>query len=238
MNESRGDGQGSERAGGGPVEEGELHGRKRDAAGRTETGDTTRRLLDAGRELFAEHGLKGTSVRALTAAAGANLGAVTYHFQSKDALYIRVLEEVLRPIRDRVESLMDLPDPAPRRLELFVRGFFQHLRDNPDTPRFFVQEVVLGKEPAPPILDTVRAVVTTLTAIVREGQEEGSIREGDPVLMALSTLSQPIYLTVMTGVLNRGELWVGGFPQPRSSAEDHAVEFVLGSLLARREEHE
>jgi AcrR family transcriptional regulator len=167
-----------------------------------------------------------------------NLGAVTYHVHSKDELYVRVLEEVLGPIRDRIGALTDLPVPAPKRLELFVRGFFQHLRENPDTPRFFVQEVVLGEDPAPPILDTVRAVVTTLTSIVRQGQEEGSIREGDPVLMALSTLSQPIYLSVMTRVLDRDEFPAGGLLQPRLSAEDHAVEFVLGSLLARREEQE
>jgi hypothetical protein len=64
----------------------------------------------------------------------------------------------------------------------------------------------------------------------------GTIREGDPVLMALSTLSQPIYLSIMPPVLDRDELMKAGVPQPRLSPEDHAVEFVLRSLVAREED--
>jgi AcrR family transcriptional regulator len=54
-------------------------------------GQTTERLLDAAEALFAERGLDAVSVRAVNAAAGANVAAVHYHFGSKEALVEAVL---------------------------------------------------------------------------------------------------------------------------------------------------
>ncbi|MFH1764625.1 MAG: TetR/AcrR family transcriptional regulator [Gemmatimonadota bacterium] len=200
--------------------------------------DTRQRLIDAGRKLIATRGFEGTSVRALTEEAGANLGAVTYHFGSKEKLYQAVLEEVVAPFRQQVQMLRDMPLPALQRVEYFIRGMFQHLRENRDMPRFMVQEIVLGDHPAPQIIESIKVVAPVLIGIIQEGQVAGTIRKGDPVLMALSTLSQPIYLSIMPPVLANEELRKAGVPQPRVSPEDHAVEFVLRSLEAREEENE
>ncbi|MFL6529487.1 MAG: TetR family transcriptional regulator, partial [Chthoniobacterales bacterium] len=43
-------------------------------------------VLDAAERLFASHGFEATSLRAITSEAQANLGAVNYHFASKDEL--------------------------------------------------------------------------------------------------------------------------------------------------------
>ncbi|TFH66098.1 MAG: TetR/AcrR family transcriptional regulator [Gemmatimonadales bacterium] len=200
--------------------------------------DTRQRLIDAGRKLIATRGFEGTSVRALTEEAGANLGAVTYHSGSKEKLYQAVLEEVVAPFRQQVQMLRDMPLPALQRVEYFIRGMFQHLRENPDMPRFMVQEIVLGDHPAAQILESIKVVAPIFVEIIQEGQRAGTIRRGDPVLMALSTLSQPIYLSIMPPVLANKELREAGVPQPRVSPEDHAVDFVLRSLEAREEEHE
>jgi AcrR family transcriptional regulator len=50
--------------------------------------DTATRLLDAAEDLFGRHGFDGVGMRALADAAGVNLGAATYHFGSKEALYL------------------------------------------------------------------------------------------------------------------------------------------------------
>ena len=197
--------------------------------------DTRQRLIDAGRKLLATGGFDGTSIRALTDEAGANLGAVTYHFESKEKLYQAVLEEVLGPVQEHLEMLKRMPVSAPQRLEFFIRGMFQHLRENPEMPRFMVQEIVLGENPSPEILKMVRTVVTVLTGIIQEGQAVGTIRQGDSALMALSTLSQPIYLSIMPPILGNEEMKKAGVPQPRISPEDHAVDFVMSSLLVREE---
>jgi len=198
--------------------------------------DTALRLLEVGRKLFSRSGFEGTSVRALTREAEANLGAVTYHFETKEALYQAVLERVLSPVRTRLERLGDLPLSAPERLELFVRGMFQHLSENMDLPRFMVQEIVLGEDPSPPILNTVQTVVGTLARIMEDGQREGTIAPGDPVLMALTLLSQPIYLSLMPAFLKRETLRGAELPMPANSAEDHAVAFLRRAFFVSEED--
>jgi AcrR family transcriptional regulator len=198
--------------------------------------ETIERLLEAGTRLFADRGFDGTSVRALTSAAGVNLGAVTYHFESKEGLYRSVLESCFASILERITFIEELPVSAPQKLELFVRGMFQHLLENPDPPRFMFREIVLGGMPAPEILEVIRTVVGGLVRIIEEGQHQGSIRSGDPVLLALSTLSQPIYLSVMPGLLKRNDLRKAGLPIPQRSPENHAVSFLRHALVTGEDE--
>ena len=60
--------------------------------------DTRTQILDAAERLFAERGYRGTSVRAITDRAGANLAAVGYHFGSKAQLLTAVIRRVIEPI--------------------------------------------------------------------------------------------------------------------------------------------
>ena len=70
---------------------------------------TKLRILDAAEALFMEHGFEATSLRALTAAAGVNLAAVSYHFGSKEELFQSVLTRRLDPMnQDRLDLLSRL----------------------------------------------------------------------------------------------------------------------------------
>jgi AcrR family transcriptional regulator len=82
--------------------------------GRREAGERTRqRLIDATRELLAEHGEGGVSLRAITDAADANVAAVSYHFGSKETLVRAAIEESLdRLIQDQIDALRALEGPT------------------------------------------------------------------------------------------------------------------------------
>ncbi|MBX3463242.1 MAG: TetR family transcriptional regulator [Planctomycetes bacterium] len=87
--------------------------------------DTRETLLDAAEELLAEQGYAATSLRQLTARAGANLAAVNYHFGSKEALAKAVLERRIAPINaERLRRLAAIP-PRRRRVEAIVRAFVE-----------------------------------------------------------------------------------------------------------------
>ena len=58
--------------------------------------ETGQRLIAATRRCIAEKGLAATTSRDITAAADANLAAITYHFGSKDELVAAALLEALR----------------------------------------------------------------------------------------------------------------------------------------------
>jgi len=80
---------------------------------------TKDRILDAAESLFMEHGFEATSLRAITAAAGANLASVNYHFGSKEVLFQAVLTRRLDPMnQERLDLLTRLereaePDALP-----------------------------------------------------------------------------------------------------------------------------
>src|SRR3990172_5629389 len=75
--------------------------------------ETRTRILDAAEELFMQHGFEGTSMRLLTAKAGANLAAVNYHFGSKDALIEAVFRRRLDPMNaERIAELERLEKSA------------------------------------------------------------------------------------------------------------------------------
>jgi AcrR family transcriptional regulator len=75
--------------------------------------DTRTALLDTGERLFAERGIAGASMRAITRAAGANLAAVHYHFGSKEGLVRAVFGRRLEPLnRERLARLEALAGTA------------------------------------------------------------------------------------------------------------------------------
>ncbi|MFD3482609.1 TetR/AcrR family transcriptional regulator [Streptomyces sp. NPDC058665] len=94
------------------------------------TPDTRTQILDAAEHLFAEHGYRGTSVRAITKLAGANLAAVGYYFGSKAELMAAVARRVIEPINAAQCAGLDkllarTPDPSVGELvEAFAGPLF------------------------------------------------------------------------------------------------------------------
>jgi AcrR family transcriptional regulator len=77
--------------------------------------DTKERLLDAAERLFATSGIAATSLRAVTAEAGANVAAVHYHFGSKGELLRGVFVRRIAPVNEerlkRLEELLGGAEP-------------------------------------------------------------------------------------------------------------------------------
>ncbi|MBM2620456.1 TetR family transcriptional regulator [Actinoplanes sp. LDG1-06] len=98
------------------------------------TPDTRTQLLDAAERLFAERGFSGTSVRAITDLAGANLAAVGYHFGSKAELLTAVVRRVIEPITTEQLAGLDRllarsPEPPVADLvEAFAGPLFDAMR--------------------------------------------------------------------------------------------------------------
>lgn len=201
----------------------------------TDAGDATReRLIAAGRVVFAENGYEGASVRAITGRAEVNLGAVTYHFGSKENLYHEVIRSVLLPLRERILAIAAAPDPAAARIEAFLRAFLDHVRANPDQPRFMLQQLVKGPSIPPVLLELMGPVFAALHAVVEDGQREGTIEGGPALFHVLSLLAQPVYFMLVTHKAPPGLLRPDpSDPAVRAAMTDHVVRFALGGLAPR-----
>lgn len=88
---------------------------------------TRDRVLDAAERLFAERGFANTSLRMITAEAGANLAAVNYYFQSKDILIQEVFARRLGPLNEKRLEMLDACEreagDGPLPLEKVLRAF-------------------------------------------------------------------------------------------------------------------
>ncbi|MEQ1854827.1 MAG: TetR/AcrR family transcriptional regulator [Longimicrobiales bacterium] len=198
---------------------------------KADLGEATRAdLIAAGRRLFGQRGYDGASIRAITNQAGVNLGAVTYHFGSKRALYAAVLEQGLRPIASRVQSVANSEGTALERILRVVEAYFEHFEAHPDLPHLLLQEVAAGKQPPPVVLDILRSVKDAIAGLQLEGDLDGSVRPGDPVLTALSVVSQPIYLALVAPLLRALGPVDLSLPPTRRVALQHILAFVRAGL--------
>src|ERR1700694_5937731 len=88
---------------------------------------TRTRILDAAEELFMQHGFEGTSMRLLTAKAGAILAAANYHFGARHALIEALFRRRLDPMNAarvaRLERLETEAGERARPAETPIRAF-------------------------------------------------------------------------------------------------------------------
>lgn len=99
---------------------------------------TKERILDAAEHLFSEHGFADTSLRSITAEAGANLAAVNYYFQSKDVLLQAVFARRVGPINQRRLEMLEAAEAragdGPLPVEDVLRAFVEPVLKMPDDP--------------------------------------------------------------------------------------------------------
>jgi AcrR family transcriptional regulator len=79
---------------------------------RSARGDATKEsILEAARECLREYGYSGTSIRAVAERAGVQLSLVHYHFGSKQAVLVAVLEHENEKLLERQQALFASPGP-------------------------------------------------------------------------------------------------------------------------------
>jgi AcrR family transcriptional regulator len=200
-----------------------------------ERSPTAETLLEAALVLFAARGYAGTSVRAITEAAGANLAAVTYHFGSKEALFEAVLESILVPVGREIRQAQQGPGSPLERIRGVVAALLRHMGRHPEYPRLMLQQLSSTGLPHPVVRRTISGSLGLLRSLVEEGQRDGAIRPGDPTLMAVSLMSQPVHMSVVARPLQE----IAGIPGEADALIDrmaeHAADFAVRALEAREE---
>jgi AcrR family transcriptional regulator len=103
-------------------------------SGGAHTPDTRERILDTAERLFAERGVAATSVRDITGAAGVNLGAINYHFGTKQELAAEVFRRRLEPVSERQLALLDKvvqkAGAKPPKLEVVLEAMIRPIVEN------------------------------------------------------------------------------------------------------------
>jgi AcrR family transcriptional regulator len=164
---------------------------------------TRDRILATARTLFAARGYEATSIRDITRTAQVNLGAVTYHFGSKQALYEAVIASFVDPLRARFDAAVAADGSTLDRIERVVQAFFEHFRGQPEQPALMLHELAREGPLPRPIQEWIQYVLATLTRLVAEGQAEGAIVEGSPLLLTVTIIAQPFFFALTRHPMER-----------------------------------
>ena len=194
------------------------------------------RLLDAAGEIFAEGGFHQATVRKICRRAGANVGAISYHFGDKARLYQAALAQA-QGGPDDPTSLREAAAPPQRRLrELVVTRLLRVFDD--DRPAWHGKLLSREMVDPTPALDAlvderIRPRCELLQAIVRELLGPRATEE-QVRLSALSIIGQCLFYYHARAVLERlfSEQRYGTRQIDRLA--DHITQFSLRALASAR----
>lgn len=163
---------------------------------------TQEMLIHAAGELVAERGFSNVSIRAIAEKAGQNIGAIHYHFKTKENLFQAVIRNATRPIRDNPLSglilaharEMDTPAGQARILRRVIRHKIHELftRDRPWWHHKIIYQILRAEDA---LLKTLKEVIvpevmTFKTLFMRINPD---LDEEEAFIQTLLTITPIIY---------------------------------------------
>jgi AcrR family transcriptional regulator len=113
---------------------------EREPRGARRKRETRARLLDAALRLMAEKGMEGVAINEITEAADVGSGSFYNHFESKEAIYSTLVDNVFEEFADRLDRLAHgISDPAEI-VAVSVRHTVLRARHDPVWGRFLIRE--------------------------------------------------------------------------------------------------
>jgi AcrR family transcriptional regulator len=181
-------------------------------------------LLQAAARLFSEQSYHGTTVGDVCDALGVGKGVFYWYFDSKEALFSELLQESLLNLRRAQERAIENAGNPVTRIEQGIRASIGFFRENPEVLALI--RIAGRYEEFQGLVENGRSIVVADTAThIKEGQAAGSIRHGDPELMAHGILGAIFHFV---------EVYLENDPEgssDRPELADEAVTFCLRGLL-------
>lgn len=142
-------------------------------------------ILQAGLELFVTRGYAATKIADIAKKVGMSTGLLFHYFESKEKLYEALvqmsLEGTAYPAGLGCSHAIDF-------FQQFAEQLFAYMRQQPVMAKMFVLMADAQKsEATPPHIRQIAMKVDTIeqfVPIIQWGQQEGTIREGDPVVLS------------------------------------------------------
>ena len=208
------------------------------ATGRTnDPARTMANILAVARDEFAEKGLAGARIDEIAALTQTSKRMIYYYFQSKEGLYLSVLEDAYRAMREQ-EALLHLDDLPPlEALRSLVSHTFDRQRLHEDYARLIMSENIhrgqyLAKSRY--IQELNVPAISSIRQLYERGVKEGVFRPGlDPVdihasISALTffNVSNQHTFGLIFKIDTAGDEWVS---KRRKSVVDMVERFLLAN---------
>jgi AcrR family transcriptional regulator len=182
-------------------------------------------VMEAGYRLFAEQGYHRTTVGDVCDAIEVGKGVFYWYFPSKEALFAELIQTSLHELRRAQQlAIQDVVDPI-HRIEHGIRASIEFFRADPGFLSL-IRTAARYEEFAGFVERGQEIVVSDTATHIKEGMANGSIRHGDPELMAHGILGA-IFHFVETYFGTEADA-----VDDRPQLADEAVAFCVKGILA------
>jgi len=168
--------------------------------------DSRDEILKAATKLFANRGFHETSMSEVARSAQVSKALIFWHFKTKEELFLAVLSRLLEPyVIDFAEEAGVLDEKA--QILKLVESYLLFVRDNANSIRFFVAQLLHDQQMSEGLTDQVLALYegyrNLLTDLIARAQEKGlCTREFTPqaaTAFLLSTLNGMLISSLFVG---------------------------------------
>ena len=192
------------------------------------------RLVDSAILLFTTRGYAATSVREIVEMAGVTKPALYYHFESKEGIYLAILDDLVKFADQGIADSRVKSGTAQERLQAFLLGIYDLFEKRKAGVRM-INSVFWGPAQGAPAFDFEtfhNKLLEVISEVVTEGIAAGDLRPADPqdVTLALMgvlsfnmdlTLAHPDLGLGQDGLRRALDLVFAGLSAPASSNPAH-----------------
>ena len=179
--------------------------------------------MDYAAERFAEGGYHPTSVAEIVQGLGVGKGVFYWYFDSKEELFLEILKEAQQEMRRAQRSAYGEELDPIRRIELGIRASLEWLDGHRHMFNLF-QFAATEEQFAPALRRGQEVAVADVVRHIKDGIVDGTIRDGDPEILAHGVLG-------VTNQLSR--IYLRDRRDDVHEVADAAVAFCLDGLRGR-----
>ncbi len=183
-------------------------------------------VLEAAARLFAEQGYHGAAVGDICDELGVGKGVFYWYFPSKEALFTELLQSSLLQLRRAQQSVIEGIDDPVERIEAGIKASVEFFRSKPGFLSLI--RTAARYDEFAGFVEKGQQIIAADTAVhIKEGMATGSIRPGDPELMAHGILGAIFHFV---------EVYFGTYPEStgdRPELAEEAAQFCLAGLCER-----
>jgi AcrR family transcriptional regulator len=165
-------------------------------APRTARGERTlRKILDAARREFADHGFAESSIVGITQRAGVALGTFYTYFDSKEAVFQALVRDMSSQVREQVGPVLGKASDAFDAERRALEAFLQFVRDHRDIYRIIDEAEFVDPAAYREHYETTAGrIVTRLTAARDKSDIDASFTDAQLEVLAWAMMGANVFL--------------------------------------------
>jgi len=183
------------------------------------------KLHEKGRELMAKFGIRKTSVEDITKAASISKGAFYLFFNSKEELFLEILEDLDTEIREELWKGLSAKDANPR--SQFMQAFHNVLsvmEKTPEITKFSGEDYQYLIRKLPPELseEYMKKDEDVIGNFIAQLKREGKIRRGVDLEVAIG-----LFRAIAMLILQKEEVGLRVFNQVFDMFMERAIDYLV-----------